>query len=112
MKKGRKTLTCTPKQKSSILKTLLDENETPAELDSPHCHAMPSSSVDAVKNFYLANDVSRDSPNANHFVTIRVDGRKEKMSVKHLLYPIKEVYAMFVADHPGIKISIAMFFKL
>lgn len=112
LKRVRKTLPLLPEQGVSVLKTLLAEIAQVEAPKPPSSRSLSDSVLSSIKNFYLNNEISRDSPSTKDFVTVKKNGQRDKMSVKHLLFPIEEVYGMFCQENPDIKISISKFYKL
>lgn len=110
IKKTRETLKGTAKQNISVLKSLLCElsYEEPVE----RYRFLPDSTVKMVTDFYNNEEISRASPNSSDHVTVMENNQRKKISVKHLMFPIKEIYGMFCEENPTLKISIAKFFKL
>lgn len=43
---------------------------------------------------------------------VKENNERKKVSVKHLMYSIKEMYAMFCDENPDVKISLSKFFNL
>ena len=48
-----------------------------------------------IKSFYCLDSVSRQSPGKRDFVIKRVDGMKEYVQKRHLLYSLRETHALF-----------------
>lgn len=114
MKKARQVLTGTVEQNKSILKSLMNEyaDESPQQARVPTGYNLSPIVLQKVKEFFYSDEISRASPNTEEFVTVMENQQKKKLSVKHLLYPIKECYGMFCSENPELKISLSKFFKL
>lgn len=114
LKKVRTALPVENSQKVAVLKTLINEvsDSNIGELEQKSSRFLPESTVKKVTDFYLSDDISRCSPNVKDFVSVQVQNQRQKLSVKHLYYPIKEIHGMFQEKYPEEKIGIDKFFKL
>lgn len=114
LKKSRLALRGTPDQKVHVLKQLLNETVGEEVAESPNSLSkqLPESTVTSVKDFFLKDDISRPSPNLNDVITVFEGNQKKKVSVKHLMYSVKETYAMFMKEHPEVKVGLSKFFDL
>lgn len=112
MKRTRDTLRGTPAQNLGVLKHLLDEYADVSEAVNSTRYCIPGATVAKVIQFYFNDEISRASPNVKDFVIVKEDNIRKKVSVKHLMYSIKEVYAMFCDENPDLKISSSKFFNL
>ena len=111
-KRTKEALNGTNDQNFEVLQDLMTEFDSPDFHKKNGSKCMEQTTIDAVEAFYYNDDISRSSPNSNDFVSLKVDGKKIKKSVKHLLYPIKEVQAMFLSENPDMKISLSKFYQL
>lgn len=115
LKQTRGSLKGSNRQKKEVLKTLLEEIES-VETVSYSNKSLPLTTLNKVKEFYMDDDISRSSPNSKDVITIKKKGTRRCLSVKHMMYPIKEVHGMFLKDNPqnnpGIKISLQKFVTL
>lgn len=112
VKRTRETLRGTPAQNLSVLKHLIEEYSDVNIAMSPARKGLPEATVAKVTSFYFNDQISRASPNMKDYVTVKEDNKRKKVSVKHLMYSIKEVYAMFREENPDVKISRSKFFDL
>ena len=55
--------------------------------------------VEAIEAFYSRHDISREAPGMKDTVTVRTVGIKEIKRKRHLMYKLREVYAMFCEEH-------------
>ncbi len=113
IKNVHQALRGTQKQNAEVIKLLS------AELGSVAQRKVPSRQVsmelqNKVKAFYSNDEISRASPNAKDFVRIVIENQSTCVSVKHLLYPIKEIHGMFCRDNANHedRISLSSFLKL
>lgn len=114
LKRSRLALSATPEQNVQVLKKLLNESgdvEVPPTMNSLS-KQLSASTIAAVKVFYLNDEISRPSPNTNDVITVTESGLKRKISIKHLLFSVKEVHGMFLKEHPEAKVGISKFFEL
>jgi len=58
--------------------------------------------IKQVQDFYEKDPISWQAPGKRDFITIRENGTRIQYQKRHLLYNIREVYELFVQDHPGI----------
>lgn len=114
LKRTRKTLKGTQNQNFSVLKDLLNEIEEQGASKEPVVtgHHLPNETVKKVQEFYQNDEISRASPNVKDSVSVFKNNQKQKLSVKHLLYSVKEIYGMFREEFPSVKISLSKFFGL
>lgn len=68
--------------------------------------------IKLVENFYLDSNNSRASPNVRDRVYEIVDGKKVKVSIHRMLLNLKDLYSLFMHEHPDLEISISVFSKL
>lgn len=63
--------------------------------------SLSSDVVQAVENFYQKDDISRMSPNVKdcRLILNPLTGRKETTQIRHLMYNVSEVYALFLSDY-------------
>ncbi|CAL4130964.1 unnamed protein product [Meganyctiphanes norvegica] len=69
--------------------------------------------IEQVRLFFIRSDIVYTCPGIHDVVTVWDDsGKKIKKRKLYLLMHLKEVYALFVLEHPSIKISFDKFIKL
>ena len=51
---------------------------------SPNC--IPAETIQLVENVFLLNSVSRQAPGKQEFVTVRVNGKKQQIQKRRLLW--------------------------
>lgn len=111
LKRARESLRGTPEQNTNVLKSLLEEFAPQPSTKAP-THQLDSETKRIVNEFYFDDEVSRTSPNVKDYITITENNKKKMLSVKHLLYPMKELHGMLLQDNPQLKISLTAFMKL
>lgn len=70
--------------------------------------------IEAIQNFYERDDISRVSPNVKDCKRFVNDatGEKEYKQVRHLMYKLSEVHALFVEEFTaGINVNVRIFFS-
>lgn len=112
LKRTRETLRGTPAQNLSVLKHLIEEYADVHIAMNPARKGLPDTTIAKVTNFYFNDEISRASPNVKDYVIVKEDNKRKKVSVKHLMYSIKEVYGMFCKENPDVKISRSKFFLM
>lgn len=114
LKRTRETLRGTEEQNVSVLQSLLNERTKNVETVSKNSliHQLPQSTIQKVNKFFYDDDISRASPNAKDFVVVKQNGERKRISVKHLMFPIKEVHGMFCLENPDEKIGLSKFSSL
>lgn len=112
LKRTKGTLTGTDDQNKSVLRSLISEYADPIPLKPPSRNFLAPETFHQVKEFFYSSAITRDSPNSSDFVTVIENQQKKKLSVKHLIYPMKECYGMFCQENPQMKISLSKFCKL
>ena len=63
---------------------------------------IPQTVVKQVQDFYEKDSISRQAPGKRDFITVRENGDGVRYQKRHLLYNIREVYELFMQEHPGI----------
>jgi hypothetical protein len=115
LKRTKETLTGSPAQNSYVLRSLLKEYELENEPDTepvPDGHCLSEETVEKVVNFFLSDDISRPSPSSKDYVTVFEGTQKKKISVRHLMFSVKEVHGMFTSENPESPVSLSKFYKL
>ena len=74
---------------------------------------LPSETVKLVKDFFLLDSVSRQTPGRRDFVTVKQDNNKRQhIQKRHLLWSLNETYAIFVKENPSVPIGFSKFCSL
>ena len=102
------------KRKAVVMKLANSEGITAAKKmrveGSPNC--IPAETVQLVESFFLLDSVSRQAPGKRDFVTVRVNGKKQQIQKRHLLWSLQETYALFKKEHSSVKIGFSKFCSL
>jgi hypothetical protein len=65
-----------------------------------------------VTEFYNKEDVSRWTPGKEEYVTVKVDGVKNKLQKRYLQMTLAELYQLFKQEQPNLKVSKTVFSNL
>lgn len=114
--RAKRSLPSTPRRRKAVIKRLF-QTEIGADnvISCPPdtiARGLPLETKDLVIDFYEREDISRQAPGRKDVITVRENGIKYKMQTRHLQCSIKEVFAMFKADHSDVKIGKTKFAEL
>ena len=73
---------------------------------------LPGATVKAVKDYFNRDEVSRAMPGKKDCVSVRVDGKREKVQKRLLLSTLREAFHHFQEINPGHKIGLSKFMEL
>lgn len=108
--KTKRSLPASPsKQKAVITKLLHSLNpkdkdeviENTNSMKNKTCKGLSPDLIEAIEGFYQRDDISRVSPNVKdckRFVN-NTTGEKEYRQVRHLMFKLSEVHALFVEEY-------------
>ena len=68
--------------------------------------------VKMIEMFYQRDDISRICPGRRDVVTVKTTDGKVKLQKRHLYFKIGETNAIFLSEHPEVKISLSKFAML
>ena len=68
---------------------------------------LPGATVKAVKDYFNRDEVSRAMPGKKDCVSVRVDGKREKVQKRLLLSTLREAFHHFQEINPGHKIGLS-----
>ena len=68
--------------------------------------------VEAVENFYLRRDISRELPGAKDYRSVKVNGERKRLRKHLLLSTLDEAYTKFKEENEDIKIGLTKFQEL
>lgn len=80
--------------------------------NSPNPHRNGKSSVKCVQDFFHIDSISRQAPGRKDYVSVRSEGKKMNLQKRHIMWSLKEVYRLFLKEHPEIKIPLSKFCSL
>lgn len=109
MKKVRKSLTGSEEQNKQILAELLDECGEVSGENRSNGRELPSETKELVTNFFLSNEISRISPNTSDVISVESEGEIVQLVKRHLLYSLKECFAIFRDEHREVNIGMTSF---
>ncbi|CAF2970124.1 unnamed protein product, partial [Rotaria sp. Silwood2] len=70
------------------------------------------STQNEVINFYCRDDISYQAPGRKDSITIKIDGIKQTIQKRFLLFSLREVYQLFIDEYPQHKIGRSSFQEL
>lgn len=115
--KAKRSLPYSPRKRKIVVEKLA-KDVYEGKSTKRHHHlsgnkSLTKATLDAVKKFFVLDSISRQAPGIKDFVIIRSpNGKKTKLQKRHLNFPMKEAYSLFLKDHPNIKISFSKFCKI
>ena len=78
-----------------------------------HINTLSLQTGEAVRNFYLSDDVSRVMPGRKDFISVLgADGHRQHMQKKLLLCNLREAYNEWKNHHPDLKVGFSKFASL
>ena len=88
-----------------------DAGDDPIERSKP-VHTLSDNVKQQVENFYRCDDISRRAPGKKDVVSVEENGSCGKYQTRHLTSSVNEVFALFQAEYPKVKISWCKFASL
>lgn len=70
------------------------------------------STVRSVQQFYLLDSISRQAPGIRDYVVVRSNGKKVQLQKRHLMWSLKDTYALFKSEYPDVEIGFSKFCSL
>ena len=77
-----------------------------------HLLSLETEAIEAVKNFYVRDDVNRMATGKQDVVTVRTNSGKEKLQKRHMYMTIKKAFGIFKIENPNIKVGLSKFAEL
>jgi hypothetical protein len=108
----KKSLPASPRKRRNVLRKLADEFGKDEDVATKHLLSLAAETIEAVKNFYTRDDISRMAPGKRDVVTIKDQEGKKKLQKRHLYMSIKETYGVFKDENPNVKIGLTKFSTL
>lgn len=97
-------------RKSKLLRRDFGPYSAPDSRKPGKC--LSDSLVNAVKDFYCSDEISRCLPGKKDYVSVRVDGERKHLQKRLLLSTCREAHILFKEQYPNLKIGISAFTKL
>lgn len=113
--KVRRNLPKCPLKSEEIIYKLAEEICPQILKKSPINHAqhkVTNETRERVVNFYKKDCISYQAPGARDFITVRNNGKKEKVQKRYLCMTLSEVFSLFVQEFPNNLISRSFFCEL
>ena len=101
-----------PSKKRQVVKRLSQEfNIPPNEVNYQKTKLDKTASelVKMIEKFYQRDDISRMCPERRDVVIVKTTDGKVKLQKRHLYFKIGEKHAIFLSEHPEVKISLSKF---
>ena len=73
---------------------------------------LPDHVVKKSRSFYEQPDISWVSPGRKDFITVKQDGRKQKVQKQYLMTTVREAFALFCDKYADVNISFSKFADL
>ncbi|CAB4004221.1 Hypothetical predicted protein [Paramuricea clavata] len=111
----KKSLPARSRKHRNVLWKLADEfgkDEDVATKANKHLLSLAAEAIEAVKNFYTSDKISRMAPGKRDVVTIKDQDGKKKLQNRHLYMSIKETYRVFKDENRNVKIGLTKFSTL
>ena len=110
----KKVLPKSPRKKNIVIRKLVDEY---GEIENDnvkrrHLLSLQPESIEAIRNFYVRDDISRMAPGKRDVVTVRTNNGKEKLQKQHMSLTIKEAFGIFKMENPNIRVGLSKFAEL
>ena len=106
LKKVRKVLPKNEDKKTELVRQLA------TDLGIVEEKSLPTSSKKSINDYYFRDDISHQAPGTRDFITVNEDGKKQRLQKRYLLYSLREVYHLFIEEHPNIPVSCSAFTEL
>ncbi len=101
-----------PRKRRAVISQLAKSTDDSSNSHRKGNKQLPQSTVKCVQDFFKLDSISRQAPGRKDYVSVRSEGKKIKLQKRHLLWSLKEVYALFQKEHPNINISLSKFCSL
>jgi len=62
---------------------------------------IPKTAIKKIQDFYEKDSISWQTPGKRDYITVREDGIRIRYQKRHLLFNIREIYELFIEEHPG-----------
>ncbi len=111
--KCRNSLPSSPRKACEVVATLATSMGIPPKFPKLQAPVMVSALNQSIKEFYLRDDISMQTPGKRDYVTIRQNGEKIQVQKRYMLMTLREAHALFVEENgPTIKIGKSKFAEL
>lgn len=119
--KVQRALPTSPKKKQAVLAKLISTMPTDSQgelisstsLNRKKVSFSDSELIESIQDFYYRDDISRTSPNVKDVKTYKTaTGESVNKSIRHMLYTIKEAYALFMEHQTNASNSKFLIIKL
>ncbi|KAJ8041142.1 hypothetical protein HOLleu_11877 [Holothuria leucospilota] len=106
-----------PRKRSRVVKALSKKfgtchHEETSKNGSGGYNKLSDKSVETITNYYCRDDISWQSPNRKDSISIKNGDEKNHTQKRFMLITLKECYALFEKEYPGITVSLSAFCSL
>jgi len=116
--KVRCNLPKSPRKRKAVVSKLV--KETPGihlsnkkkKIRSKGNKSLSQETIKKVDSFFKLDSISRQSPGKKDFITRKINGKKQYLQKRHLLCSLRETHALFLKEHPEVKIGFTKFCSL
>ncbi|XP_071943945.1 uncharacterized protein [Antedon mediterranea] len=109
-------LPSSPRRRKRVRHILFNDelhDETPTSSKRRRSNETPEETIKIITTFYERDDVSRQAPGMKDYCLVQgVDGKKNKMQVRHLTSSIMETFSLFCNEFPEIKVGKSKFAEI
>ena len=97
----RKTLPRSPRKTAAVVWQLANILKGALEKSSPErTKALSAETIQAVKEFYICDDITRQVPEITDCIVIRTEhGSKEKRQKRHMIMTVQEAHKLFLEEY-------------
>ena len=102
------------KRRAVISKLAKSVNGISSNSPNPHRNGISNSESQVLSVFKLFSPLLNftTSTRRKDYVSVRPEGKKMKLQKRHIMWSLKEVYQLFLKEHPEIKIPLSKFCSL
>lgn len=116
MKMVRKSLPVDIRKKREVIKKLAKEVFPDLDVEKEDRKAswnkISPENIKLIEEFYIRDDISRQAPGLRDVISIKSSGMKNHLQKRHLIFTIKEAFAIFKEENPAVQIKLTKFYEL
>jgi len=111
----KRVLPSSPRKRGVVVRKLSTEFGVTVVIPQsrqPRSDGISDDTVQCIKQFFERDDISRMAPGKWDVITVRNEMGKNKFQKWHMSMCVKEAYAIFKEENPGIKVGVSKFASL
>ena len=112
VRRAGKALPTSPRKKLCVVKNMAEKFSVGSGLTKSMQRPFSPATEEAVRSFYVSDEVSRQMPGRKDVVTVRIDGQKQKLQKKLMIMNVMEAYKLFRLENPEMEIGKSKFASL